>query len=300
MNLGFYGNSIVKWRPEDIGFISLLRDFFQANIVHSGVPDCSEERTLFELKKTKNLDVAVIFHSSPYSIFVPGWWRDVNTLDRDILSNKFQIMQEKDIADAMSNPQLREIAEEIVKYLGFPVDQEHLITVIKYQQNKPDGPVYEVLNEILQASGDKMDYEKLLLWQEKGISILEDVVSQHAQDKEFYNNLIAALLGYKTYLHHADLQMNRYYGALLQIDQYCLSKNIAVVHCASPYKLPNWFKFSSGVYNNDLCHFQKTYKNIYDASNNGISQQGNLVAFEKLKELINAARSRVVYANRPD
>ena len=299
MNLGFYGTSIVKWHPNDVGFISLLKDFFQANVVHTGVPDCSEERTLFELKKTKLLDVAVIFHSSPYSIFVPGWWRDVNTLDRDSLSNKFHIMQEKDILQVLSNPKVREIAEDIASYLGFPNDQEHLITVINYLQNKPNGPVYDVLNEILKTSGNTMDYKKLLLWQQNGISMLEELVSQHSQDKEFYNNLILALLGYKTYLHHADLQMNRYYGSLLQIDQYCLSKNIAVVHCASPYKLPNWFKFSSGVCDYNLCHFQKTYKNISDISSNGISQQGNAIAFEKLKELINAARSRVVYARCP-
>lgn len=89
MNIGIYGNSIAIWDGlQEFSFIKKLKDQFSANIVHTGTAMCSEERILFDLKKTKLLDVAIIFHAKPSYIFCPGMPRDIDTLDKDTIVKK--------------------------------------------------------------------------------------------------------------------------------------------------------------------------------------------------------------------
>lgn len=76
MKIGFYGHSNCAYRGEN-SHIDILADKFQATIVNVGVRQGSEERILWELKKTKSIDLAIIFHSWPSCLFLPDCDRDV-------------------------------------------------------------------------------------------------------------------------------------------------------------------------------------------------------------------------------
>ena len=81
MNIGFYGHSICSWSGTKFGyksFIDQIAEKYSANIVNIGSLQGSEERILFELKKTKKLDVAFIFHSYPKFVFIPKCDRDIS------------------------------------------------------------------------------------------------------------------------------------------------------------------------------------------------------------------------------
>jgi hypothetical protein len=89
MNLGFYGHSNCAYRSDD-SLIDIVANTLHANVANIGVRQGSEERILFELKKTKNLDLAIIFHSQPHFIFIPNADRDMSI--RQISNNKSQYL----------------------------------------------------------------------------------------------------------------------------------------------------------------------------------------------------------------
>ena len=76
MKIGFYGHSNCAYRGKN-SFIDILSEKFNADIVNTGVRQGSEERILWELKKTKLIDLVIIFHSWPSCLFLPGCDRDV-------------------------------------------------------------------------------------------------------------------------------------------------------------------------------------------------------------------------------
>lgn len=80
MKIGFYGHSTASWMnsPTGVSFIDRLAAKYSAEIVNIGVPQGSEERILFDLKKTKEIDIAVVFHSLPRYVFLPKCNRDVS------------------------------------------------------------------------------------------------------------------------------------------------------------------------------------------------------------------------------
>jgi hypothetical protein len=87
MNLYVFGNSItfrkpVMTRNSPKTFVDILFEKYN-------VPDydhlysaacCSEERILYFLKKIKEIDIAIIFHSLPEFFFVPALERDFNAI----------------------------------------------------------------------------------------------------------------------------------------------------------------------------------------------------------------------------
>jgi len=83
--LGFYGHSICTENHASLGSYQhmLVNRFPTLEIVNVGSGNCSEERIFYELKKTKDLDIAVIFHSRP-SIFIPNSNRDIHTTHREL------------------------------------------------------------------------------------------------------------------------------------------------------------------------------------------------------------------------
>jgi hypothetical protein len=87
MQIGFFGHSTCS--SEGPGtYLTTVAEHFNAAIVHKGVGQGSEERILFDLKKSNNLDIAVIFHSRPGSLFLPNCSADfdirkINTLWED-------------------------------------------------------------------------------------------------------------------------------------------------------------------------------------------------------------------------
>ena len=93
LKIGFYGHSICS--SHAIGtYIHDITSHFNATLVNIGTGRGSEERTLFELKKTTP-DVAIIFHSHPRLIFMPNLWRDLDINDvndhvLNLITNKYK------------------------------------------------------------------------------------------------------------------------------------------------------------------------------------------------------------------
>ncbi len=103
LKIGFYGHSSVCWAnsKNSISFIDQIIDKFNADLVNIGVPQGSEERILFDLKKSKEVDVAIIFHSSPKFIFLPNCSRDVSI--SNVPSRKAKYFWSEDKSDQVSS-----------------------------------------------------------------------------------------------------------------------------------------------------------------------------------------------------
>jgi hypothetical protein len=270
MNIGIYGHSISMYEEADSDhFITLLKNHYNAKIVNTGVAQCSEERILFELKKTKNLDLAIIVHSAPYNIFVPSWNRDISNVDKDSFATKVELLQwlkthnvdPSEIDDSVfwfstvSNSALIELC----KHYGVDVTED-FDAAMKYLEGDTSS-LKETLIELAKKAKDDIDY---------------------------YSGLFDALLLSKKYLSHPDLSRNRYYGALIQIDQYLKSMNIPCVHLLDSHDwYPKWFTFSSGPTDKVVANLQKdsNYFVGYSQSSNGLSAEGNKLIYDKIIEL---------------
>lgn len=209
MNIGFYGHSNCAYRSPD-SLIDIVEKTFSATVVNIGVRQGSEERILFELKKTKELDLAIIFHSEPQFIFLPG-------CDRDIGLNH--------VSESRADYLFRNWDNDFVK-------EHHKKFVEKFETSE---------------------------------------------------NFLKALDYYKNYYYHPDLQMNRYYGALIQIDQFITAKRIPCIHVIQT--MPSWFKFSSGIVDTDIMKIAKQNP-MKDWFVNCISREGNILIAERLKGLV--------------
>jgi len=214
MNIKFLGSSMTNHKdsrtPKDTNppntFVDIIQEKYSYNDnnnTYHGIGGCSEERILFFLKKMKNLDMVIIFHTSPSLLFVPGFVRDV-------------------------------------------------------YRSKIDK--------------DELDYLK------KSNQVLaEDLTIDEVND---------LLIDNKKYFHHQDLQMNRFLGALIQIDQYCTAKQIPVIHFIHN-RIPTWFKFTSGIVDTEVYKMDKSQYYIgYQNSYNAINEEGNKIIAEKIIEYI--------------
>lgn len=211
LNVGFYGHSNCAYRATG----SLIDEFaerIRANIINIGVKQGSEERILFELKKTKDLDLAVIFHSEPQYLFLPDCDRDIG---------------------------LNNVKELRINYLFEEWDRNFFKT-----------------------------YHSRFL--------------EKFQKPEIFFKIIN---DYKDYLYHPDLQNNRYYGSLIQIDQYLTAKKTPVIHVVNN-SIPPWFNFTSGLVDyqiNTIIKENPTKPNEWFA--NFITAEGNSLVATRLTEL---------------
>ena len=107
MNIGFYGHSASSWHGDPKSFIDQIKNRLDCKIVNVGVPQGTEERVLFDLKKTKKIDIAVIFHQyGPKYMFLPKCNRDISI---DIVpEKKSKIFWSEDNADEHINQQMFE------------------------------------------------------------------------------------------------------------------------------------------------------------------------------------------------
>lgn len=209
--MGFYGNSDCAYRGEN-SYIDLFAARQNLEIVNTGVKQGSEERILYELKKT-HPDLAIIFHSEPQYLFLPGCDRDIG---------------------------LNHLREHRAEYLFENWNSEHYVTHSKQFLEKFERP----------------------------------------------ENFMNAIATYKNYFYTPDLQVNRYYGALIQIDGYCISKGLSVIHIWNR-AIPSWFKFSSGIINTDILELFKHHKTPPGTFNvNGITDDGNRLVCKRLTELV--------------
>ena len=212
--VGFYGHSNCAYRSED-SLVDLLAKKIGYSVINTGVRQGSEERILFELKKSKNLDLAIIFHSEAQYIFIPDADRDISI---------------KQITRTKSNY----------------IFSDHLNLFHQLHHKK--------FVELFKTS-------------------------------EEFESAVTYL---KTYFYHPDLQLNRFYGSLTQIDQYLLSKSIPALHIISPNTIPNWFTFKSGLVDTDIMNTVPKYAlQPNEWFVNVVTKEGNLVIANKLETLIN-------------
>jgi hypothetical protein len=216
MRIGFYGHSNCAYRDNG-SFLNIVANQLDSTVINTGVKQGSEERILFELKKSKNLDIAIIFHCLPKFLFLPGCDRDINVHD----------IERKRADQLFSN--------------------DHLDTE------------FTATNQPL--------FKKVF-----------------GTNETFFN----AINTFKDYFYHPDLIMNRYYGALIQIDQYLQNKNINVIHVVDKeYPLPSWFKFTTGVVDYEIMDIVKLNKSTNPFFANCISKDGNILVADKLISIIN-------------
>ena len=292
MNIAIYGHSMATWqRQQPFSYITKIRDHFHANIIHTGVAMCSQERILFNLKKTKNLDLAIIFHSSPDYIFVPVEQRDFCTVDRDVLIAKVPSGRAKDwfkLHGLESVPDdMCEFWEKIPNMACFEILKDFGIV-----------PHFDESNKIENLSNKNR--EAFLKWIDGNPEFVKNVMKENQNLKseiDYYIGLFDALYLHKKYLYNHDLQMNRYYGALIQIDQYLKAKSIPVVHClGKPFWYPNWFTFESGVTSGEIYKLRHEIHGYYaeqKESDNSMTPEGNQLAFDMLVPLIHRALEKV-------
>ena len=218
MNIGFYGHSICAYRGKD-SFIDIVEERTKSNIINIGVRQGSEERILFELKKTKKIDLAIIFHSPHNFVFLPGCERDFAVNSN--FANKAQYIW--DAAEVEEWTHHKNHHENFFKYFG---SKEEFIKVMNVYRER------------------------------------------------FYNS---------------DLTMNRYYGSLLQIDQYLLSKKIKTIHVISKrLPIPVWFQFKSGIVDYSITEIIE--KNGIPPNTffvNCITKKGNELVADRLLEIFN-------------
>jgi hypothetical protein len=292
MNIGVYGHSMATWqRREEFSYITKLKDHFGAEIVNSGCAQCSEERILFDLKKTKKLDLAIILHSSPDFIFVPALKRDFGTLDKDDLIHKVPSGKVKDwfkINGFVGVPDLYcEWWESIPNAASFELLKQFDITPQLYAENQED----------IEAMAASEAYKE---WRQGNAEPIKKIMEEKIPSKsevDFYLKLFDALELNKKYLYHHDLQMNRYHGALIQIDQYLMYKNIPTVHClGNSFWYPKWLKFESGIVDEEVFKLQHEITGhyaYYNESENSMNATGNQIAFDLLLPLIDQALEKV-------
>jgi hypothetical protein len=291
MNIGLYGHSMAQWTTKQpFSFGTKLVDHFNADIVNSGCAQGSEERILFELKKTKKLDLAIIFHSNPDFFFVPSYNRDYTTLDRDSLVHK---IPDKSIKKWFSMHGYEQCPEDL----------------LEFWYKVPNWACYEIMKQFEFVNNFEIGFEKnstitqqmLSDWSNKQdattIKQLIKEKNEFAEDVNFYIELFDTMELHKKYLYHHDLQMNRYHGALIQIDQYLKFKKIPVVHCLGPkFWYPNWFTFESGVIDSEIYKLQHEisghYAQFADSENN-MTETGNQIAFDLMIPLIYQALEKV-------
>jgi hypothetical protein len=144
MNIGFYGHSNCAYTSPD-SFLNLVADQLGATIVNKGVRQGSQERILFDLKKTKNLDVAVIFHSEPGYTFLPNCDRDVDMTNISRRRMEHLMMQEEWDGQFMEtySPIFKKHFKELANFIN-------TVTVYKEYLYHPDAVQNRFYGSLLQ------------------------------------------------------------------------------------------------------------------------------------------------------
>lgn len=290
MNIGLYGHSMAQWtNKQTFSFGTKLVEHYQANMVNSGCAQGSEERILFELKKTKKLDLAIIFHSNPDFFFVPSHDRDYTTLDRDSLVYK--------IPD-----------KSIKKWFAMHGFEQCPENLLEFWNKVPNWACYDIMQQFGLVNNFDISVEQhgitqqmFDIWSEKqDATTIKQLIKERnkfSDDINLYLELFDTMELHKKYLYHHDLQMNRYYGALIQIDQYLKFKKIPVLHCLGPkFWYPSWFQFESGIVDSEIHKFRHEitgYYTQFSESENNLTEEGNQLVFDLMVPLIAKAFEKV-------
>jgi hypothetical protein len=113
LHIGFYGHSTASCIGMSESYIDQIAEYFDAKIVNVGAAQGSEERALFDLKKTKDIDIAIIFHSAtPRYIFLPSCDRDISV--DAVPTNKANVLWSE--SDNRKNVSTEEFENEFFTY----------------------------------------------------------------------------------------------------------------------------------------------------------------------------------------
>ena len=120
-NIEFFGSSIIgsnSFRPDKPkSFYDLILEHFNATSLNFMIAQCSEERILYNLKKTSEIDIAIIFHSTPQFIYFPNFTRDFTVQTDHEIDNWNNRQQFLDYVDAF-----KQNKKDIVTNLYVPVE----------------------------------------------------------------------------------------------------------------------------------------------------------------------------------
>ena len=213
MKIGFYGHSNCAYTGPP-SYLDLIADRFNGCIVNTGARQGSEERMLFDLKKTKELDIAILVHSVPGYIFLPG-------CDRDI--------------------ELRELTKK------------RAVHIFEFNEFLSNGSYPKLIKKFI--TGD---------------------------------NFHSATQVFRDYFYDPELSKNRFYGSVIQIDQYLTTKNIPCIHILNKNNsIPSWFKFQSGIVDYNISSLFDLYKatDLKD-SKNTMTKIGNEIVADELEKLM--------------
>jgi len=125
---------------------------------------------------------------------------------------------------------------------------------------------------------------------------MHDVDSKIPSLFETKENFINAMAAYKKYFWSADLERNRWEGALLCIDEFCNTKIPFTIHSINPDFMPAWYpKFKSGITSREIFEIitmpDDTNQEYLD--NNLNIHQNNLIATELIKLITENYKQRV-------
>ncbi len=138
MKIEFYGSSIIGSNTFQLekpkSFYDLILDHFNASSLNYMIAQCSEERILYNLKKTSEIDVAIIFHSTPQFIYFPNFTRDFIYMNDDRVDEWEKHQHFLDYVDAF-----KQNKKDIVTNLYVPiepVDNSIMKDFMKFHFNK--------------------------------------------------------------------------------------------------------------------------------------------------------------------
>jgi len=284
VRIGIFGHSmgLCRYSNTEVCWTNKLASHYNAEIINFCSTACSEERILFNLKKTKDLDLAILFHARPRYLFIPKWHRDVDTLDKTTI----QLKAGQDLLQALQ--QEYDISDEALKQ----IDSIELMKKLEMFNKIPDISVFSIVKNVnfqeafkLLDTADPDNLHEAFL----------QFIHKHSNQAHLYAELIDCLSLNRKFMFDVDLQNNRFQGALVLIDQYLTHKQIPCVHCIqTKSSIPSWFKFQSGIVDYELADYQNKYKNPCKSDAlNSMSLEGHQKCFEQMLPLIQAARSRV-------
>jgi hypothetical protein len=98
------------------------------------------------------------------------------------------------------------------------------------------------------------------------------------------DSFLQTIMLYKTHLYSPEIHQNKFYGALLQIDQVCKFRNIKCIHVPVTDNIPHWFRFTSGECHPEIQELANNYRE--SGYPNFINSEGQSVIAEKLIGLI--------------
>jgi hypothetical protein len=135
LNIGFFGHSTCSATGPRL-FTTIVADHFNAHIVNLGSGQGSEERILFELKKAPSLDIAVIFHSRPSSLFIPTCYRDFDVTKK---KNNMEYYWPNETADnGVMLEAYHEGYGDVKKIFGTPEEFVNCVSYYKKYLYHPD------------------------------------------------------------------------------------------------------------------------------------------------------------------